>query len=284
MLVSIHFTSTSLVAATSTAQIRTVLLLLPVALLTLPVHVLLCIQRKQNNDTNTTTIHFCLQRDRLSFYFYFYSSPKRQKKMKFRPCIDLHNGQVKQIVGSTLTDDTDQYEDRRSSNDHQQDGGDNCSKTTNTNIHLQTNFVTTKPASEYAIMYAEDQLTGGHVIMLGPGNVEAAKDAIQIATKYNYPNECKLQIGGGITSTNAKEWIDYGASHVIITSYFFENGQIRYDRLNELMNSIGKDKLVLDLSCRKNQNQIKWNNKNKETKQQQSQLIPMTTITTYIMS
>ena len=146
--------------------------------------------------------------------------------MKFRPCIDLHAGQVKQIVGSTLTDDKQ-----------------NAMTSTSSNVSHE-NFSTDKPASEYAIMYQKDKLQGGHVIMLGSGNIDAAKSALQ-----SYPNG--LQIGGGITSSNAQEWLDYGASHVIVTSHVFHNGTIDYDRLNTLVSLIGKDKLVLDLSCRR---------------------------------
>lgn len=146
--------------------------------------------------------------------------------MKFRPCIDLHAGQVKQIVGSTLSDDKQ-----------------NALTSTSSAVSHE-NFSTDKPASDYAIMYQKDKLTGGHVIMLGSGNVDAAKSALQ-----SYPNG--LQIGGGITSSNAQEWLSYGASHVIVTSYVFHNGTIDYERLNSLVSLIGKDKLVLDLSCRR---------------------------------
>ena len=110
--------------------------------------------------------------------------------MKFRPCIDLHNGQVKQIVGSTLRDGS---EDQNSKS-------------------LNTNFETDRPAADYAKMYQKDKLTGGHVIMLGPGNTEAAKSSLQA-----YP--MGLQVGGGINDSNAMEWLEAGASHVIGTSF-----------------------------------------------------------------
>jgi phosphoribosylformimino-5-aminoimidazole carboxamide ribotide isomerase len=138
--------------------------------------------------------------------------------MKFRPCIDLHNGVVKQIVGSTLKDDA--------------------------NESPAENFATDRPAAEYAAMYQRDQLTGGHVIKLGPGNDEAAKSALK-----TYPHG--LQIGGGIDDTNAKEWLDAGASHVIVTSHVFKDGKINYERLEKLVNVVGKERLVLDLSCRR---------------------------------
>lgn len=144
--------------------------------------------------------------------------------MKFRPCIDLHNGQVKQIVGSTLTDDT------------------------NTTT-LDTNFETDRPAADYAKMYEKDRLVGGHVIMLGNGNEAAAKSALQA-----YPQG--LQVGGGINDTNAMEWLEAGASHVIVTSHVFANGQIHMERLKQLVEICGKDRLVLDLSCRRKPNAV----------------------------
>jgi phosphoribosylformimino-5-aminoimidazole carboxamide ribotide isomerase len=146
--------------------------------------------------------------------------------MKFRPCIDLHHGQVKQIVGSTLTDDIDATKEQPAS--------------------LNTNFATDRPASDYAKMYQQDKLLGGHVIMLGPGNEAAAKSALA-----TYPGG--LQVGGGINDTNAKEWLDAGASHVIVTSHVFSNGEIHLERLRQLVEICGgKQRLVLDLSCRKN--------------------------------
>ncbi|KAL3944992.1 MAG: hypothetical protein SGBAC_000912 [Bacillariaceae sp.] len=139
--------------------------------------------------------------------------------MKFRPCIDLHNGQVKQIVGSTLNDEKESDK-------------------------LNTNFETDRPSQDYAKMYQNDKLLGGHVIMLGPGNTEASKAALSA-----YPNG--LQVGGGINNTNAKEWLEAGASHVIVTSHVFTNGQIHMERLNKLVEICGKDRLILDLSCRR---------------------------------
>lgn len=138
--------------------------------------------------------------------------------MKFRPCIDLHNGQVKQIVGGTL----------------------NLEKSET----LATNFETNKPSSEFSRQYLQDKLTGGHVIMLGPGNTEAASEALEA-----YPDG--LQVGGGITKDNAQEWLNKGASHVIVTSFVFTQGKIHWERLDSLVKAIGKKRLVLDLSCRK---------------------------------
>ncbi len=137
--------------------------------------------------------------------------------MKFRPCIDLHDGQVKQIVGSTLTDNAK---------------------------GLNTNFSSDKPSSFYAEMYRRDGLTGGHVIKLGPGCDQAAIEALQ-----SYPGG--LQIGGGITADNAEFWLTQGASHVIVTSYVFKAGRVLEDRLKDLATRVGPERLVLDLSCRK---------------------------------
>ena len=137
--------------------------------------------------------------------------------MRFRPCIDLHNGRVKQIVGSTLND------------------SDSAS--------LQTNFSSQFSSAHYARMYRADNLTGGHVIMLGPGNEEAATEALQA-----WPGG--LQIGGGITAENAEVWLERGASHVVVTSHVFHDGRLDAGRLEKLCRLIGKERLVLDLSCR----------------------------------
>ena len=136
--------------------------------------------------------------------------------MYFRPCIDLHEGKVKQIVGSTLRD----------------------------NKSPKTNFIADMPASYFAEKYQSDSLSGGHVIMLGPNNVEAALEAIKA-----YPRG--LQIGGGINLENAPEWLDAGASHLIVTSFVFHDGQIDWLNLKKLSSTVGRKHLVLDLSCRK---------------------------------
>jgi phosphoribosylformimino-5-aminoimidazole carboxamide ribotide isomerase len=133
----------------------------------------------------------------------------------FRPCIDLHEGKVKQIVGGTLGE-----------------------------AGLRTNFVSEKSAAWFAELYRRDQLTGGHVIMLGSGNEAEARAALAA-----YPGG--LQIGGGINAANARSWLDAGASHVIVTSWVFREGRVDWTRMDELVKAIGKDKLVLDLSCRK---------------------------------
>ncbi|MGI9535500.1 MAG: phosphoribosylformimino-5-aminoimidazole carboxamide ribotide isomerase, partial [Desulfocapsaceae bacterium] len=137
--------------------------------------------------------------------------------MRFRPCIDLHDGKVKQIVGSTLVDD---------------DPG-----------RLQTNFIADAAPAWFAELYRKDDLGGGHIIMLGPGNDKAAAQALAA-----WPGG--MQVGGGINGANATGWIDRGASHVIVTSWVFRDGQIDLDRLRQLVSEIGKERLVLDLSCR----------------------------------
>jgi len=138
--------------------------------------------------------------------------------MKFRPCIDLHNGKVKQIVGSTLSE-----------------GSPGA---------LQTNFISDFSPSYYADMYRHDSLYGGHVIKLGPGNEQAAVEALQA-----FPGG--MHLGGGITADNAKYWLDQGALAVIVTSYVFKDGMVYEERLAEMERLVGRDKLVVDLSCRK---------------------------------
>ena len=138
--------------------------------------------------------------------------------MRFRPCIDLHHGKVKQIVGSTLTDAEE--------------------------TSPVTNFETDRPPSWFAGIYRSDGLQGGHVVMLGPGNEAAAKDALAV-----YPGG--LQVGGGITADNARSFLDAGASHVIVTSFVFSGGAVQWEKLGRLEKTIGTKKLVLDLSCRK---------------------------------
>lgn len=136
--------------------------------------------------------------------------------MRFRPCIDLHNGVVKQIVGASL-----------------QDGAD-----------PQTNFATAQPASCFAARYRQDGLHGGHVIMLGPGNETAAAAAVAA-----FPGG--LQVGGGINPQNAAAWLQRGAAGVIVTSHVFQNGKLRRDRLQDMVDAVGASRLILDLSCRK---------------------------------
>jgi phosphoribosylformimino-5-aminoimidazole carboxamide ribotide isomerase len=144
--------------------------------------------------------------------------------MKFRPCIDIHNGKVKQIVGSSLLDQNNQAEE---------------------------NFVSEQDAAYYAALYKKNNLKGGHIILLNPNGSDYYElDCIQAKKALDeYPGG--LQIGGGITDKNAICFLEQGASHVIITSFVFKDGRIDYNNLNKLVQAIGRDKLVLDLSCRK---------------------------------
>ncbi len=148
--------------------------------------------------------------------------------MNFRPCIDIHNGQVKQIVGGSLTDINDAATE---------------------------NFVSTQDAAFYASYYRKNNITGGHIILLNGKDspyYESTK-AQAISALKAYPQG--LMVGGGITADNAMEYINAGASHVIVTSYVFRNGVINYDNLAKIYNVVGKDHLVLDLSCRKKDGQ-----------------------------
>ncbi len=136
--------------------------------------------------------------------------------MKFRPCIDLHQGMVKQIVGGTLTD-RDQP---------------------------TTNFEADQPPEWYATLYRQDNLAGGHIIQLGPGNESAARAALAA-----WPGG--MQIGGGVTLGNAPQWLDAGAASVIVTSWVFQDNRLNEDRLKQISRAVGRDRLVLDLSCRR---------------------------------
>lgn len=135
----------------------------------------------------------------------------------FRPCIDLHQGKVKQIVGGSIAAQTGS---------------------------LRTNFVSDRSAAWYAKLYKRDGLKGGHVVMLGPGNEEQARAAL-----LEYP--AGLQIGGGIKVANALTWLDSGASHVIVTSWLFPEEKLDWERLKQISSTVGKARLVIDLSCRR---------------------------------
>ena len=144
--------------------------------------------------------------------------------MKFRPCIDIHNGKVKQIVGGSLKDEGNQAEE---------------------------NFVSAQDAAWYAKRYQKDGIRGGHIILLNPESSEYYEADVEqaLGALSAYPGG--LQIGGGIHLGNAKKFLDAGASHVIVTSYVFKDGQIYWERLKELSQHVGKEHLVLDVSCRK---------------------------------
>lgn len=133
----------------------------------------------------------------------------------FRPCIDLHQGQVKQIVGGSLRGQS-----------------------------ARENHVSRHGADHFARLYQADGLRGGHVIQLGPGNRAAALSALAA-----FPGG--LQVGGGVTPENARAWLDAGASHVIVTSYLFEGARLSQQRLSALSEVVGPSELVIDLSCRR---------------------------------
>jgi len=148
--------------------------------------------------------------------------------MRFRPCIDIHNGKVKQIVGGSLTDVQDQAKE---------------------------NFVSEQDAAFYAELYKKAGIVGGHVILLNSQdspNYEATKQQALLALR-TYPGG--LQIGGGVNPGNVQEYLEAGASHVIVTSYVFKDGKISWEKLEEMEQAAGKEHLVLDLSCRKKDNQ-----------------------------
>lgn len=157
----------------------------------------------------------------------FFSSPtssssqaqKKVRKSVFRPCIDLHDGVVKQIVGGTLSD-------------------------TPNDSALKTNFIATHSPSHFAELYRKHNLTGGHVIKLGPNNDEAAASALS-----SWPQG--LHVGGGITVDNAQSWLNWGAEKVIITSYLFPSCKFDKTRLERLSETVGRERLVVDVSCRK---------------------------------
>ncbi|BBF45201.1 phosphoribosylformimino-5-aminoimidazole carboxamide ribotide isomerase [Lachnospiraceae bacterium KM106-2] len=144
--------------------------------------------------------------------------------MKFRPCIDIHNGKVKQIVGGSLSDYKDQAKE---------------------------NFVSEQNAAFYGKLYCDHQLSGGHIILLNKeGSQYYEQDLEQAALALkSFPDG--LQIGGGVNDNNAKRFLSLGATHVIVTSYVFRDGRIYYENLKKLIDIVGKEHLVLDLSCRK---------------------------------
>lgn len=147
--------------------------------------------------------------------------------MKFRPCIDIHNGAVKQIVGKSLSDEKNRAAE---------------------------NFVSSKTAAYYARLYQKDGLLGGHIILLNKKGSEAYTQDISLALEALAAYPGGLQIGGGITDENALFFLEHGASHVIVTSFVFRDGIIDIQRLRRLSEQVGRSRLVLDLSCRKKGN------------------------------
>ncbi len=147
--------------------------------------------------------------------------------MKFRPCIDIHNGKVKQIVGGSLTDRED---------------------------NARENFVAEKDAAFFSRLYKDKGLRGGHIILLNPASSAYYEKTRQQALSALRAYPGGFQAGGGITPENAEIFLNAGASHVIVTSYVFKDGKLHYDRLKEMERAVGKERLVLDLSCRKREN------------------------------
>ncbi len=150
--------------------------------------------------------------------------------MRFRPCIDIHNGKVKQIVGGSLKDEGDS---------------------------AQENFVSEQDAPFYAALYRRKGIRGGHIILLNSADSEyySATKQQALAALREYPQG--LQVGGGITPRNAEEFLAAGASHVIVTSYVFKEGRINWENLERIRSCVGRERLVLDLSCRKLEGQYR---------------------------
>lgn len=144
--------------------------------------------------------------------------------MKFRPCIDIHNGKVKQIVGGSLLDQGDYAKD---------------------------NFVSEKDGDFYAGLYKDAGLKGGHIILLNPAGSQYYEEDVRQACLALSAYPGGLQIGGGMTADNAAFFLEKGASHIIVTSYVFKDGKINYENLKKIVAVTGKEHLVLDLSCRK---------------------------------
>lgn len=144
--------------------------------------------------------------------------------MRFRPCIDIHNGTVKQIVGGSLRDEDDRAVE---------------------------NYSAAQDADYFAHLYRRDGLKGGHVILLNPPSSGHYEKTRQQAMKALGAYPGGLQIGGGITAENAGAYIEAGASHVIVTSDVFKDGEIRWDRMERLRDAVGKEHVVIDVSCRK---------------------------------
>ena len=155
--------------------------------------------------------------------------------MKIRPCIDIHNGKVKQIVGGTLRDGNASLSGAESGS---------CA---------QQNFVSGKDAAWYADLYRQKKLSGGHVILLNSASTDPAMYELDrqqaLSSLRAYPQG--MQVGGGITPENAGSFLDAGASHVIVTSYVFRDGRLDEERLAEMLAAVGRKRLVLDLSCRR---------------------------------
>ena len=144
--------------------------------------------------------------------------------MRFRPCIDIHNGKVKQIVGGSLLDEGD---------------------------YALDNYVSEKNGDYYARLYRDAGLSGGHIILLNPPASEYYEEDVRQACLALEAYPGGLQIGGGMKADNAAFFLEQGASHIIVTSYVFRDGKIDWEHLDLMVNAVGKERLVLDLSCRR---------------------------------
>ena len=157
------------------------------------------------------------------FSFLLIGFVKEEGKVRFRPCIDIHNGKVKQIVGGSLRDEGDR---------------------------ARENFVSSQDAAFYAKLYKKDGLEGGHIILLNPASSPYYQETRRQALCALGAAPGSFQVGGGINGENAGDFLEAGASHVIVTSYVFSDGRIQYEHLETLRKKVGKERLVLDLSCR----------------------------------
>lgn len=144
--------------------------------------------------------------------------------MQFRPCIDIHNGKVKQIVGSSLRDAND---------------------------YAKENFVSEKGADFFADLYKEKNLKGGHVILLNSKDSEFYEATKEEALRALEAFPKGLGVGGGITDENAGEFLHAGASHVIVTSYLFEDGRLSKEKMEKLRDVAGREHIVFDLSVKR---------------------------------
>ena len=144
--------------------------------------------------------------------------------MRFRPCIDIHNGKVKQIIGDSLRDDTDSAID---------------------------NFVSDHSAGYYAALFQRKNITGGHIVLLNapdsPQYEATRKQALEALSVW--PGG--MQLGGGVNAENAEFWLNAGASHVVVTTYAFSGGKINFEHLEALRSAVGREHIVLDVSCKK---------------------------------
>lgn len=164
--------------------------------------------------------------------------------MEFRPCIDIHDGKVKQIVGGSLSE---------------KDGAS----------LVKENFVATQDAPFFAQFYRKMGIRGGHVILLNGKDSPAFEETKRQAKAALGAYPGGLQIGGGITDENAGEYLQAGASHVIVTSFVFRDGRIDRERLEKLVRAVGREHIVLDMSCRKKNNSYivvtdRWQKETKE--------------------